>query len=913
MAFIRPGGFRILLVVGFVLLLAAGVGGSWFYLTFLRDLPALKSIEDFQPPLASRVLDRDGRPIGEFYNQRRYIAPLSSIPEHTRMAFVAAEDTNFFSHAGIDYRAIARAAWVDVRAGEIKEGASTITMQLVKQLLLSPERKFRRKIREMILARQIEQRFTKNEILYLYLNEIYFGHGAWGIAEAARSYFDKSVGDLTVSESALLAGLPQRPSEYSPFADPQAAERRRRSVIGRMLGMGALDQAGYETALEDLPVLASPERNPDYEIAGYFAEEVRRHLFGRLGGDTVLNGGLVIETTLDLELQRAAAKSIERGLAEHDRRYGYRGPVRRVEPGAIDAELVALQEENADVLPAAEEDAALADAAASEDGDDSTAAGDVAERKDEERKDEERKQKEREDEEAADTAEAEIVEAVRLPVGERLLGVVTEVSRNTQTAQVAFAPDVTAEVFLEDVDWARVPHPKQPPRPVKKIRHIFKRGDVSWFTVVADGASKAPYPDETEVEDGEEPAPQPQRVELFQEPLVEGALLSFEVSTGNVLAMVGGREFANSEFNRATQARRQPGSAFKPFIYAAALERDYTPVSTIYDRPVVIEDQDSGFVWRPKNYGRHFYGPMTMRKALAKSVNNATVHLFRDLGVDYVIDYAQRLGIRSPLSRDLTLALGSSDVSLLELTAAYSIFPNRGRRVLPRFITRVTDRNGTVLLENVLLGAPTKPDASPVTAAAGPPASAEDGTPELIAKAASAAEHAEVIENEAEDSDQVISEAEAFLMCDLLSAVVQEGTGRGVKRLNAYLGGKTGTTNDQADAWFLGFSPDVATGVWVGYDSVKRLGWGETGAKTALPIWRTYMGAALAERAVRDFDAPPGIVFERIDRESGLLADATSKDAYFQPFLEDTAPTEYASKRMSATDTRRALREDAFQ
>jgi penicillin-binding protein 1A len=285
-----------------------------------------------------------------------------------------------------------------------------------------------------------------------------------------------------------------------------------------------------------------------------------------------------------------------------------------------------------------------------------------------------------------------------------------------------------------------------------------------------------------------------------------------------------------------------------------------------------------------------------MRRALAKSVNNATVHLFRDVGVDYVIDYARRLGIQAPLSRDLTLALGSSDVSLLELTSAYAVFPNRGKRVIPRFIRKVTDRDGQVLLEDVALGNPPPPVLKPLLE---PDAKEED---------------LDIYpDGEILPTDRIVSEAEAFLMCDLLKAVVNEGTGRGVKRLRGYLGGKTGTTNDQADAWFMGFSPDVTTGVWVGYDSVKLLGWGETGAKAALPIWRDYMQAALASRAVRDFDAPEEIVYERIDPETGLLADATTKNAYFQPFLENTAPTEFSSKRSTVSDTRRSLRDDAFQ
>jgi penicillin-binding protein 1A len=916
MAFIRPGGFRIALLGMALLVLVGGAGGVWFHATFIRDLPDLHSISDFRPRLASKVLDREGRPVGEFYTERRYIAPFETIPEHTRLAFVAAEDQNFFEHGGIDYAAIVRAAWVDLRAGQIKEGASTITMQLVKQMLLNPERKFRRKIREMILAKQIESRFSKDEILFLYLNQIYFGHGAWGIGEAAKSYFGKPVSEISVSESAMLAGLPQRPSEYSPFRDPEAAEKRRQSVIRRMLSMGAIDEAGAEEAMADVPVLAPNERNPDYAASAYFTEEVRRYLYDRLGGEVVNEGGLVIETTVDLDLQRVAVEAIVNGLAAHDRRYGYRGHVRRVDEGDIEAEIIKLAEEN-DLLPPSQEDEEGLEGQEGVEGAEEELIADVAAGPDEEpdaADDAEAAQAGLEEGEAlagneaesgadADEELEEEIPAPQLPIDEPVLGVVVAVDRKAEMARVSFSPDLEAEVHLADVDWARKPAPKRRPWAVKHIRDIFRVGDVAQFMLLEEGASLAPYPEEptppkqeSDLAEGEEPPGPPARVTLYQVPKVEGALLSIETSTGDVISMVGGRDQSHSEFNRATQALRQPGSSFKPFIYGAALSRGYTPVSILYDRPIVVEDRDSGFVWRPRNYSRHFFGPMPLRKALAKSVNNATVHLFRDVGVDYVIDYARRLGIQAPLNRDLTLALGSSDVTLLELTSAYGVFPNRGKRVIPRFIRKVTDRDGQVLLEDVALGNPPPPVLKPLL---------EPGTEE---KDLGIYPDGEIL-----PTDRIVSEAEAFLMCDLLKAVVNEGTGRGVKRLGGYLGGKTGTTNDQADAWFMGFSPDVTTGVWVGYDSVKLLGWGETGAKAALPIWRDFMRAAIADRPVRDFDAPEEIVYERVDPETGLLADAATNNAYFQPFLEDTAPTEFSSKRSKVSDARRSLREDAFQ
>ncbi|MBW2271958.1 MAG: PBP1A family penicillin-binding protein [Deltaproteobacteria bacterium] len=863
-----------------VCLLAFGAGAGAFavYFSFLRNLPDLERVEDYEPALASRVVDRNGTPIALFANERRQLTPLEALPEYAPLAFVAAEDASFFQHAGIDYVSIVRAAWVDVRARGIKQGASTITMQLVKQLLLSPERNFSRKIREMVLAKRIESHFTKREILYLYLNQIYFGAGAWGIGEAAETYFGKPPGELTVSESALLAGLPQRPSAYSPFRDPEAAERRRRYVLGRMKTEGFIDEAVYEESLAAPPELTSTAESEDTLAARYFTEEVRRYLFDHLGGEIVLEGGLVVETTLDIELQKVAVEAVHKGLRDLDKRMGYRGPVRQVAAGEIDAEVARLAEEN-ELL-----------------------------------------------------ADEETGVRPPLTLDEPKLGVVVRVDAEMETTRIVFAPGIEGQVGLEDVSWAREPDPKRRPRPVKQIEEIFAVGDVVRFErlegdplVPVEGAGEE-EPEQIADERAEppldpearpEPAPHPlARVSIFQEPIGEGALLSMEVDTGEVRALVGGYDYDRSEFNRATQALRQPGSSFKPFIYGAALEQNYTPVSTLWDRPAVYEDPVSGFVWRPQNYGRHFYGPMPMRQALVRSVNNATVHLFRDVGVDYVIDYSRRMGISAPLSRDLSLALGSSSVGLAELTAAYAIYPNKGVKVIPRFITRVTDRNGQILLEDVGLGA--APAAQEEDAAA--PEAGETIASEVLIDdvnpedAALLIDTAELPGAEAPVANQVISEEAAYLMCDLLQAVVQDprGTGWRLRQLGRPLAGKTGTTNDQNDAWFMGFSPSIATGVWVGRDDNIPLGWGETGSRAAAPIWVEYMEAALQGRPIRDFEEPEHIVKVRIDRASGLLADDGSEDAYFQPFLEGTEPTETTTHHRTAGDTQRIIREDFF-
>jgi penicillin-binding protein 1A len=845
MAFLRPRGLAILLAL-LGLLGVAGAGAAtfaWFYL--LHDLPDLKTIQDYHPLLASRVLDRQGREIGEFYSERRRLVALESVPRHVIDAFVAGEDSTFYEHAGIDFPSILRAAWVNLRAGgEIRQGASTITQQVVKGLLLTPERHFRRKIREMILARQIEQRFGKEEILYLYLNQIYFGHGAWGLGEAARTYFGKDVSALTLSEGALLAGLPKAPSRFSPFANPEEAEKRRRYVLSRMLEDGRIDEAAYEAAREERPALA--EQRPDAAIAAAsFTEEVRRHLFEALGADLVLRGGLLIETTLDLDLQRSALRALRQGLIDLEARHGYRGHVRRVAAEELASELERLAAENG-----------LEGAGASP-------------------------------------------RAIR--PGVPYLGLVTGVDGGSQTARVGLAPGLEARVRLEDAAWASPASPESVPRPVTSIERVFRTGDVAYFErLEAPGA-----------EAGAGAHPAPLALRLHQEPVVQGALLSLDLARGEVLALVGGTDFEKSQFNRVTQARRQPGSAFKPFIYGAALTRGWTAASIIHDRPVVYLDESSGMSWRPRNFERKFYGPMTLREALSRSVNNASVHLFRDVGVDYVIDFARRLGIESPLHPDLSLALGSNEVTLLELTRAYAVFAAGGRRVVPTFIRRVTDPSGRVLLENQPLG--------PGAELAGP--APEEGTPPepepLLAQE-------ETLPLEPENGHgsapaqaplpegYVLAPETAYLVTDLLRAVVQDphGTGWRLRALQRPLAGKTGTTNDQADAWFLGFSPEIATGVWVGYDESRFLGKGETGGRAAAPIWVDFMRDALAEVPVRDFALPEPIVFARIDRKTGLLADASSQDTVFQSFLAGTEPTRTAHSDREEERARETLLRD---
>jgi penicillin-binding protein 1A len=782
--------------------LAAAAGLAW--LAFLRDLPDFRSLAEYRPALTSVVLDRNGVAIGEFSEYRRRLVPLEQVPKPVIQAFLAAEDDAFYEHSGVDYVSILRAAWSNLLSGgERLQGASTITQQTVKQLLLSPEQTYTRKIRELILARRLEERFTKDEILFLYLNEIYFGSGAYGIAEAARTYFAKEAGELTLAEAALLAGMPKAPGRFSPHLDPERAEERRLWVLDRMLDEGFIDATAHAQAQQPPALVERVEEGR--RAALYFTENVRRRLVTLLGNDVVLHGGLVIETTLDAELQREAVLALRRGLEAYDRRHGYRGPLRRVEKSGFGAELEKLAEEN-ELAPGAD---------------------------------------------PATTA-----------LGPPRVGLVTALGPAPGELRVALAPEVEARLALADEEW-EAPEPK------------LAAGDVAHFRVShgEDGALVAT---------------------LYQIPEVQGALLALDLKSDDVLALVGGYDFAASELDRATQSLRQPGSAFKPIVYAAALGRGKTPASIVWDRPAVYGD------FRPENYGRRFLGALTLAEALARSVNNAAVHLLDEIGIAATVEMARALGIHSPLEPQLALALGASSISLLELTRAYAVFGAGGRQVEPRIVTRVLDRDGNVLLESVPLDETALAVAPEEEgdAVAEPPA--EPVEPEALAGASEAPSL---------PPGHVLDPAQAYLTTSLLRAPVEHpaGTARAAAALGRPLAGKTGTTNDHTDAWFVGYSPELATGVWVGFDQNRLLGRGETGGRAALPIWLDFMRPALASRPVRDFVAPPGIVFAQIDAKTGELATPASESTLFQAFLEGTEPVLAADPATAASEDRREI------
>jgi len=739
------------LVLIVALLLAGGAG---VYLV-TRELPEIYSLKDYKPDIVTTVYADDGSPVAEFCRERRFVVPMDRIPKLLVQAFVAAEDSRFYEHEGLDYLGIIRAMYKNIMAAGIRQGGSTITQQVTKSLLLTPERSVTRKIREAILAFRIEKYLSKEEILYLYLNQIYLGNNAYGVEAAAQTYFGKSVEELNLAECAMLAGLPQAPSRYSPHKHPDRARERQTYVLNRMT------EDGYIAAQQAKQALATPVKikgraEKNLGKAPYFAEHIRRYLEEKYGEDMLYHQGLQVYSTVNVAYQQAAQKALRKGLQDLDKRQGYRGPLAHLEGKRIDTYFLDLKESE-DLEP---------------------------------------------------LKEGDIVKGVisSAPSGEKRF----RVNLNGGSGVLPF----------ENMTWIR-----------RDPAEALKVGDLILVRLLSREQRSGDW-----------------KIALEQEPQVQGAIISIDNATGYVKAMVGGYDFSTSQFNRAVQARRQPGSAFKPIIYAAALDKGYTPATIIIDSPVIFGDEESERVWKPKNYKETFSGPTLLRTALILSRNVVTIKIVNDIGLDYVIDYARRLGISSPLTRDLSLALGSSALSLLELTRAVSVFPNQGELVQPMFITKVMDRDGRLLEEH-------KPQ-----------------------------------------RERVMEPDTAFVMTHLLQEVVQYGTGWRARALGRPVGGKTGTTNDQKDAWFVGFSPLMTAGVWVGFDNERELGPVETGARAASPIWVDYAAEVLKTEPIQAFVVPEKVVFAKINARTGLLARPDDATAVFEVFKEGTAPTKTADE-----------------
>lgn len=749
---------------------------------YTRDLPDHEKLATYEPPLATRVYAGDGRLLAEYATEKRAFVPIDLMPEALIHAFVSAEDKNFFTHPGIDVMGIARAALTNLtNLGTDRRpvGASTITQQVAKNFLLTNEVSLQRKIREAILAFKISSAFSKERILELYLNQIYLGRGAYGVAAAAVAYFDKSLNELNLSEYAFLAALPKAPNNYDPERHAEAAQARRDWVLRRMLEDGVITSAEAEHAAAG-PIEVRSRRETETVRADFFAEEVRREIVQRYHDQGLYEGGLVVHSTIDPRLQTVADRALRAGLETYDRRHGWRGPVGRLGGDTT--------------IPWQQRLAALAPPPG---------------------------------------------------LGEHELAVVLKV--DTKAAQIGLRGGQTGTIPFEQMSWAR---PAVGERRVgeapRGAGQVLKVNDVIVVERVGTGFA------------------------LRQIPLVDGALLALDPHTGRVLAMAGGYDYARSEFNRATQALRQPGSAFKPIVYLAALEAGFTPASIILDAPVTFSQGPGLPAWSPSNYAERFYGPTTLRVGLEQSRNVMTVRLANSIGMQRVADAARRLGVFDDMPQHLANALGAGETTLLRLTAAYGSLVNGGHGLQPSLIDRIQDRYGHTVFRH---------DPHPC--------------PECRAF-----EWANQAVPTIEDQRPAVTDPHsAYQIVSMLEGVVQRGTGKAVKAIDKPIAGKTGTSNDSKDTWFIGFAPDLVVGVFVGFDEPKSLGSRETGGTVAAPIFRDFMAEALADAPATPFRIPPGILLVRVDAHTGHPADGSGENIILEAFKPGTEPGATADAR----------------
>jgi penicillin-binding protein 1A len=767
----------ILFVVG----VAAAAGLLWH---FSKDLPDYSQLQDYEPPVMTRVHAGDGSLVGEYARERRLYIPIQAVPKLVINAFLAAEDKNFYEHGGLDFGGIARAAVVYLQnygSSRRPQGASTITQQVAKNFLLSNELSMSRKVKEALLALKIERTYSKDKILELYLNEIYLGLGAYGIAAASLVYFDKAVNELSVPEAAYLASLPKAPNNYHPFRQRERAIERRNWVIDRMAESGFVKSADAEKGKRSPLGVTSKATSAHVFAAEYFAEEVRRELYERYGEKKLYEGGLSVRTSLDPKLQVLARKVFTDGLVRFDETQGWRGPVTKIDIAGDWGVKLADVKSLSDVSP-------------------------------------------------------------------WRLAVVLEVS--DQSARIGFQPGREPGGFvskertvgilpLEGMKWA-----KTGGKPVGKVGQVVSAGDVVYV----------------------EPAKTEGQFTLHQIPEVSGAMVVEDPWTGRVLAMVGGFSFDQSQFNRATQALRQPGSSFKPFVYAAALDNGYTPSTIVLDAPLEIDQGPGVGVWRPENYEGGFAGPSTLRYGIEHSRNVMTVRLAQDIGMPLIAEYAKRFGVYDDLPPYLSFALGAGETTLLRMTTAYAMFDNGGRKIKPTLIDRIQDRYGHTVYkhdERECIGcAGKKWDNQP--------------EPSLVDR-----------------RQQILDPMTAYQITSMMEGVVQRGTAAGAgfqKEVGKPVAGKTGTTNDEKDAWFVGFTPDLAVGVYMGYDKPRHLGRDATGGHLSAPIARDFLKTALADKPSVPFRVPPGIKLVRVDLRSGMRAGPGTERAIVEAFKPGTAP-----------------------
>jgi penicillin-binding protein 1A len=852
-------------------LLAAGVLFAW-----TRELPAFDGLKDYEPLVSTRVLGADGKEAFQFARERRSVVPIGEIPAVLKKAVLAAEDAHFYEHEGLNYLAIIRCAGKGLLGGGVKCGGSTITQQVVKTFLLQSDWRVKRKVKELVLAPRLELNLSKDEILYLYLNQIYFGHLRYGVEEASRFYFGKGVKHLTLGEAATLAGVIQSPMRWSPVNHPSHAKDRQRYVLRRMLEEGFITKAQHDAESARAIAVSPPEADPP---GVWYQDAVRKYLVDRYGVDAVETEGLQVDVAMDPLLQRYAEAALEAGLRQVDKRQGWRGPLLHLDRERVTAALPVWRR-RLDALEPRPGQVIVWDL------------GRV-------------NPEQIEPGEEGERDVARMARAKPLETGELYAGLVTKVTDRSATVDLGNAQ---GEIPFSDVAWARKWNPTVATAAPKRMASVVAEGDVVLVRVMPGKLS----PERAARED------KPLLLSLDQTPKVQGALVALDPATRGVRALVGGLDYGASQFNRALQARRQPGSAMKPFVWGAAIEsRRFTPATVVYDTPDLYRDKWTGKEWKPRNFEKdQFDGPMLLGAALAHSKNTVSVKLVDQLGVDAVIGFARRMGISSELPRNLTVALGTGEVFPIELVNAYASIAARGFATPPLLVLRVRDRFGKVLEQNDPVRPPevladgsvvlpvSTPDGAiaPVPAVAGPTA----GTT-VIAAADADAGAAPPMDGAAPPADAgappatpfTIPEAGtrpdvAFVLTGLMRQVVEAGTGAGARALGRPIAAKTGTAQDHRDAWFVGFTTELVTGVWVGFDDNSPLGARETGAGAALPPWVAFMQAAVGGKPVSDFQPAPGVELVRIDPATGFLAPEGRADAPFVPFLAGTAPAQAA-------------------
>ena len=749
-------------------------------------------LSKYEPPVMTRVHAADGQLVAEYAHERRLYLPIQAIPDRVKAAFISAEDKNFYEHSGLDYYGIVRAAFTNALNrleghGGPLVGASTITQQVAKNFLLTSKQTIQRKIKEAMLALRIEQAYSKDKILELYLNEIYFGLGSYGIASAALTYFDKSVHELTLAETAYLAALPKGPNNYNPFRYPQRAIERRNWVIDRMVDNGYATKAEGEAAKKEPLGVKVQHTTPVMFGADYFVEEVRRELIDMYGEKTLYEGGLSVRTSLNPKMQVMARKALMDGLVKYDEAHGWRGPVDHIDNLAPDwgpklAHIHAL----------------------------------------------------------SDVIEWRL--AVVLSVDAKGAEIGLQPSLEPGTGKVN--PDrETGIIPFDQLKWAKWETGPKKGKAIKSASDVLSVGDVVYVEKADAG---------------------PKDYTLRQVPEVEGAMVVMDPHTGRVLAMVGGFSFDLSQFNRATQAERQPGSSFKPFVYSAALDNGYTPSSVVMDAPITIDLGNGQGVWQPENYEGNFLGPSTLRTGIVHSRNVMTVRLAQDMGMPLIAEYARRFGIYDKMLPVLSMALGAGETTVLRMAAGYSVLDNGGKQVRPTLIDRIQNRFGQTIFrhENVTCE--------------GCDAQSWHNQPEP-----------KLVDN----ASQVLDPMTAYQITSMMEDVIKRGTGTAVKKfVNKPLAGKTGTTSDYKDAWFAGYSPDLVAVVYVGFDKPHSLGRGETGGALSAPIFGEFMKMALADKPPIPFRVPPGITFIPINQQTGLRANPGDPGTILEAFKPGTGP-----------------------